>query len=67
MARRHFDVLIFRVPPADAIQQDPVWHVTHEHLVDFWVARGWIVLAREKDIRYADIDTTREDDERGRR
>lgn len=67
MARRRFEVLMFKIPPAEAIQQDPVWHVTYEGLVDFWVARGWIVLGRERDIRYADIEDVREDDERGRR
>jgi hypothetical protein len=33
--------------------------------VMFWRFRGWFLLADEKEIRLADLDDTRREDERG--
>jgi hypothetical protein len=62
--RRQLDVLLFK---ADTDDGPPVFIVVTERSVPTFIAFGWHRLASERDIRYADIDIVREEDERGRR
>jgi hypothetical protein len=62
--RRQLDVLLFKADPENG---PPVFLVVTERSVSTFIALGWHRLASERDVRYADIDQVREEDERGRR
>lgn len=57
--------LIFKVPPTDG--DGPIFKEVDEEEVKFWRRFGWILLVTEREIRYADIDDVRKEDERGGR
>jgi hypothetical protein len=60
--RRQLDVLLFKADPEDG---PPVFVVVTERSVPTFIALGWYRLASERDIRYADIEDVRREDERG--
>ena len=62
MGRRRLDALIFRVVEG-SLDGAPEFRVIDSALINFFRGRGWFLLAREDDIRMADIDETRRDDQ----
>lgn len=48
-------------------QQAPVFYWPDEDDIDFWRQHGWILICTEREIRFADLDDTRQEDEKGRR
>ena len=65
MAGRQLEVLMFKVGVLD--DGAPAFVVVTERAVDIFRTFGWHLLVTEREIRYADIENVREDDERGRR
>ncbi len=47
--------------------QYPAIRLITEDRIEAWETHGWTVLARDTDVRQADIDDVRREDERGRR
>lgn len=56
---------MFRIPDKGD-RSRPVFITPSAKYVNYWRWRGWILLCSERDIRRADIDDTRESDERRR-
>ena len=51
------DALMFRAAPDDATgQRPPEWKVVPVPMISLWRWRGWHLLAREDEIRYADLN-----------
>jgi hypothetical protein len=64
VAGRHLEVLMFKV---GALDEGPAFIVVTERSVAAYRVFGWHRLITEREIRYADIEDVRQDDERGRR
>jgi hypothetical protein len=63
--RKPLTALMFKLSP---IGGAPVFYWPDEEDVAFWRRMGWHLLITERDVRFADLDDVREDDEtRGRR
>lgn len=60
-AVRALDVLMF-LPDMHG-DGPPAFIVVAEGSIAFWAQLGWIVLAKERDVRYADIEDVRREDE----
>jgi hypothetical protein len=64
--RKPLTCLMFKLPPEGATGP-PVFHTPAADDIAFWQRFGWHLLCTEHDIRYADLDDVRRDDEsRGR-
>lgn len=62
---RKLDALMFRPPAHDA---PPEFRIVDVLMVNSYRERGWILLAREDEIRFADIpDVRKADEDRGKR
>lgn len=64
MGRRRLDSLMFNLVGDHAA---PVFKTPDEDDIDFWRRHGWILLCTESEVRFADLDDTRQEDEKGRR
>jgi hypothetical protein len=63
--RKPLTALMFKVSPTN---NAPVFYWPDEEDIEFWRRMGWHLLITERDVRFADLDDVREDDEtRGRR
>lgn len=63
--RREPDCLMFRIP-AKGDKSKPVFITPPSDRINYWRWRGWILLIDEHEVRRADLDDTRESDERRR-
>lgn len=58
---------MFRIP-REGDTGGPVFHTPPMSEIAWWRKMGWVLLIDERDVRRADLDDTREQDEsRGRR
>jgi hypothetical protein len=65
-ARRKLDALMFRIVDGK-LDGAPEFRTVEVTMINFFRWRGWFLLAREDEIRYADLhDTRRADENRGR-
>jgi hypothetical protein len=62
---RPLEALMFRPSRADAGAPD--FRVVDERKVNYFRWLGWFLLAKESDVRFADLDDVRREDEQGRR
>ena len=56
---------MYRVKPNGRLR--PVFITPRVERMAYWQQRGWTLLIDERDVRRADLDDTREQDERRRR
>jgi hypothetical protein len=61
---RVLDVLMFKLNPMDG---PPFFVVVSETSVATFKQWGWRPLVTEREVRYADVDEVRREDERGSR
>lgn len=62
--RRPLTCLMFKLTPTDGA---PVLYWPNEADIAFWERLGWTLIITEREIRYADLeDVRREDESRGR-
>lgn len=69
MAKRNPpDALLFKLPPEEYGDLPPIFLVVASDRIRFWRQFGWNLLADERQIRWADIEAVRREDEnRGNR
>lgn len=69
MARKRnpTDALMFKLAPPEYGDLPPIFLVVESGRVQFWRQFGWVLLADEKTVRWADLDEVRREDEKGRR
>jgi hypothetical protein len=64
--RRDLDALMFK--PSKKPDGPPEFRTVDERRVNYYRWLGWYLLAKESDVRYADVEDVRKEDEsRGRR
>ena len=60
------DALMFRMP-RKGDRSAPVFITPVTERIEYWRWLGWVLLADEREIRRADVDDARREDEKGRR
>lgn len=65
--RKPLNSLMFKIVGENMEHMAPVFYWPDEDDIDFWRRHGWILLVTEREVRFADLDEIREEDEKGRR